>query len=283
MSISVACVRGAAASGAELTSQAIMGTPVRVLKSEDGMSMVQTPDEYIGYVTDNSLKFISEEEFYSWKKADRLVVTELETSMYEKPKVDNQTIVSDLLLGNILVKKGEKGKYYKVATPDGRECFVLKKHAAALEVWANQTYDFKTIEKNALKMMGRPYLWGGMSAKMADCSGFVRTSYFSNGIILQRDASQQALTGKKVDCAAWRTEAEPGDLIFIGSTSGKVTHVAMYVGGGKYIHSSGRVKVNSMDPKADDYLDYHFISMSRINNEVGTKGIVSVKNHPWYF
>ena len=80
------------------------------------MSMVQTPDEYIGYVTDNSLKFISEEEFYSWKKADRLVVTELETSMYEKPKVDNQTIVSDLLLGNILVKKGEKGKYYKVAT-----------------------------------------------------------------------------------------------------------------------------------------------------------------------
>lgn len=283
VSISVACVRGAAASGAELTSQAIMGTPVRVLKSEDGMSMVQTPDEYIGYVTDNSLKFISEEEFYSWKKADRLVVTELETSMYEKPKVDNQTIVSDLLLGNILVKKGEKGKYYKVATPDGREGFVLKKHAAALEEWANQTYDFKTIEKNARKMMGRPYLWGGMSAKMADCSGFVRTSYFSNGIILQRDASQQALTGKKVDCAAWRTEAEPGDLIFIGSTSGKVTHVAMYVGGGKYIHSSGRVKVNSMDPKADDYLDYHFISMSRINNEVGTKGIVSVKNHPWYF
>ena len=30
------------------------------------------------------------------------------------------------------------------------------------------------------------------------------------------------------------------------------TRVAMYVGGGKYIHSSGRVKVNSMDPKADD-------------------------------
>ena len=165
-----------------------------------------------------------------------------------------------------MVKKGEKGKYYKVATPDGREGFVLKKHAAALEEWANQTYDFKTIEKNARKMMGRPYLWGGMAAKMADCSGFVRTSYFSNGIILQRDASQQALTGKKVDSAAWRTEAEPGDLIFIGSTSGKVTHVAMYVGGGKYIHSSGRVKVNSMDPKADDYLDYHFISISRINN-----------------
>ena len=63
-------------------------------------------------------------------------------------------------------KKGEKGKYYKVATPDGREGFVLKKHAAALEEWANQTYDFKTIEKNARKMMGRPYLWGGMSAKM---------------------------------------------------------------------------------------------------------------------
>ena len=281
--ISVACVRGGAASGAELTSQAIMGTPVRVLKEVDGMSMVQTPDGYIGYVTDNSLAFKSEAEIREWQRAERVVVTELESAMYESNKIDNQKIVSDLLLGNILVKKGEKGKFVKVATPDGREGYVQKKCVAPLAEWANQTFDYKTIARNAWKMMGRPYLWGGMSAKMADCSGFVRTSYFSNGIILQRDASQQALTGKKIDCMNWRTEAEPGDLIFIGTKSGKVTHVAMYIGDGKYIHCSGRVKINSMNPADDDYLDYHFISMSRIQNEVGTKGIVSVKNHPWYF
>lgn len=281
--ISVACVRGAAASGAELTSQAIMGTPVRVFKSEDGMSLIQTPDKYIGYVTDSSLKFISDEELEAWKHSDRVVVTDLEASIYGNAKVDDANIVSDLLLGNILTKVGEKGKFYKVSTPDGREGYVSKKSVAKFDEWANQTFNFNTIQKNAKKMMGRPYLWGGMSAKMADCSGFVRTTYFSNGIILQRDASQQALTGKKIDCAKWRTDAQPGDLIFIGSRSGKVTHVAMYIGDGKYIHSSGRVKVNSMDPNEEDFLDYTYLSMSRINGEIGTTGITTVKNHPWYF
>ena len=111
----------------------------------------------------------------------------------------------------------------------------------------------------------------------------MRTIYFSNGIILQRDASQQALTGKKVNWKKWRSEAQKGDLIFIGTKAGKVTHVAMYIGDGKYIHSSGRIKVNSMDPEASDYLDYTFISMSRIQGEVGTQGIIAVKDHPWYF
>lgn len=51
------------------------------------------------------------------------------------------------------------------------------------------------IIQTAEGMMGTTYLWGGTSVKSADCSGFVKTAYFSAGIILSRDASQQALTG----------------------------------------------------------------------------------------
>lgn len=122
-----------------------------------------------------------------------------------------------------------------------------------------------------------------MSSKTVDCSGFVKTLYFSNGIILQRDASQQALTGEKIDPNNWKTDAKKGDLIFIGTKTGKVTHVAMYLENGKYIHSSGRVKINSMDKESEDYHVYNYLSMSRINGKVGTKGIIAVKSHPWYF
>ena len=283
VSISVACLRGEPRSGAELVSQAIMGTPVKVLECDGGMSRVQTPDGYISYVTDSSLQFLSDNEFSAWKKARRMVVTANLSMAYENPEENIDAAVSDLLLGNIVEYKGENGGFFFVSLPDGRTGYVKKTDVKDFSEWAEQNFDMQTIERSARRMMGTPYLWGGMSAKMADCSGFVRTAYFSNGIILQRDASQQALTGKKIDPKKWRTEAEPGDLIFIGTKSGKVTHVAMYIGNSKYIHSSGRVKINSMDSSADDYLDYVFLSMSRIKGEIGTKGIVAVRDHEWYF
>ena len=43
------------------------------------------------------------------------------------------------------------------------------------------------------------------------------------------------------------------------------------------------VKINSMNPDDDDFLDYVYLSMSRIKGQVGTQGIVAVKSHPWYF
>ena len=283
VTISVACLRGEPRSGAELVSQAIMGTPVKVLECDGGMSRVQTPDGYIAYVTDSSLQFLSADGFAAWKKARRVVVTANLSMAYEKPVENIDAAVSDLLLGNILEYKGETAGFVQVSLPDGRTGYVKKTDVKEFSEWAKQNFDMPTIERSARRMMGTPYLWGGMSAKLADCSGFVRTAFFSNGIILQRDASQQALTGKKIDPKKWRTEAEPGDLIFIGTKSGKVTHVAMYIGNGKYIHSSGRVKINSMDKSASDFLDYNFLSMSRIKGEVGTKGIVAVRNHEWYF
>lgn len=130
--------------------------------------------------------------------------------------------------------------------------------------------------------MGSPYFWGGTSTKMTDCSGLSKISYLSNGIILMRDAWQQALTGEKIAAADWK-QARKGDLLFFGNPDGRVTHVAIYLNDGKYIHCSGRVKTNSVNPEADDYLSTPFLSISRIDGKVGTKGITSVKNHPWFF
>ena len=130
--------------------------------------------------------------------------------------------------------------------------------------------------------MGSTYTWGGTSTKGVDCSGLTKTAYFSNAIILQRDASQQVLYGKKIAPKDWR-KASKADLLYFGTTSGRVTHTALYIENGKYIHASGRVKINSVDPKSPKYLTTPFLSINRVKGNIDRKGIVSVKNHPWYF
>lgn len=278
--LSVASLRTAGRHSAEMATQGIMGMPLQVLDRDDDWYRVRMPDDYIAYVPGNSLIRIDNARFEEWKKAKRYIVTVYQTRLVSEPKGD--ATVSDLVMGNILEYKGEQGKWVRLATPDGREGYVEKSEVEELAKWAKQDFNAAQIEATAHRMMGSGYLWGGTSTKLTDCSGLAKVSYFSNAIILQRDASQQALTGEIIKADEWQ-KAQTGDLLFFGTQSGRVTHVAIYLRDGKYIHCSGQVKINSVDPADPDYLTTPFLSISRINGKVGSKGIVAVRNHPWYF
>ena len=278
--LSVASLRTAGRHSAEMATQGIMGMPLQVLDRDDDWYRVRMPDDYIAYVPGNSLIRIDNARFEEWKKAKRYIVTVYQTRLVSEPKGD--ATVSDLVMGNILEYKGEQGKWVCLATPDGREGYVEKSEVEELAKWAKQDFNAAQIEATAHRMMGSGYLWGGTSTKLTDCSGLAKVSYFSNAIILQRDASQQALTGEIIKADEWQ-QAQTGDLLFFGTQSGRVTHVAIYLRDGKYIHCSGQVKINSVDPADPDYLTTPFLSISRINGKVGSKGIVAVRNHPWYF
>ena len=278
--LAIASLRTDGRHAAEMATQAIMGMPVKVLEKKGDWYRVQTPDNYISYCPGNSLQLVGEREMKAWRSAQRYIVTSYQSQMVAKPGSDET--VSDLVLGNILEYKGKSGKWIKLSTPDGREGYVAQTDVQEFAQWAQQKPDMKLVEKTARRMMGAGYLWGGTSTKVTDCSGLAKVSYFANAIILQRDASQQALTGKKIAADDWK-QARLGDLVFFGSKSGRVTHVGIYLRGGQYIHCSGRVKINSVDPKASDYLTTPFLSISRIDGEVGSAGIVAVKDHEWYF
>ena len=280
--LSVASLRTAGRHSAEMATQGIMGMPLQVLDRDGDWYRVRMPDDYIAYVPGNSLVRIDATRLDEWKAAKRCIVTVYQTRLVSAPAAD-QT-VSDLVMGNILEYRGTalKGKWIKLATPDGREGYVEAKEVQDLAEWAKQDFNAAQIETTAHRMMGSGYLWGGTSTKLTDCSGLAKVSYFSNAIILQRDASQQALTGEISKADEWQ-QAQTGDLLFFGTESGRVTHVAIYLRAGKYIHCSGQVKINSVNPDDPDYLTTPFLSISRINGKVGSKGIVAVRNHPWYF
>jgi len=79
------------------------------------------------------------------------------------------------------------------------------------------------------------YLWGGTVAPHYDCSGLMQAAFASVGIRLPRDAYQQEEFVQKIALS----DLIPGDLVFFG-TPLKATHVGLYLGSDRYIHSSGK-------------------------------------------
>jgi hypothetical protein len=79
------------------------------------------------------------------------------------------------------------------------------------------------------------YLWGGTVAPNYDCSGLMQAAFVSVGVWLPRDAYQQEGFTQSIAV----DQLQPGDLVFFG-TPQKATHVGLYLGDGRYIHSSGK-------------------------------------------
>ena len=284
--ITVACLRTRPSHAGEMATQAIMGMPLRVIERKDDWTRVQTPDGYIAWVTNSSIINRSEDEMAKWRKSPRAVVTAIyQTRAYNTPTATGvREVVTDLVNGNIvsLTGKAESGRT-EIVTPDGRHGWVDSDAIPPIADWANQPSDAQKILDTAYSMEGTPYLWGGTSIKSLDCSGLAKVSYLSNGIILMRDASQQALTGTRIEASDWPS-CRAGDLLFFGNAkTGRVTHVAIYDNDGNYVHSSGRVKRNSVDPKSPTYLTTPFLHAVRIAGNEGSRGITRAKDHPWYF
>jgi cell wall-associated NlpC family hydrolase len=110
----------------------------------------------------------------------------------------------------------------------------------------------------------------------------VKVAYYSQGIILARDASQQARYGQSIDFNKV-DDLQPGDLLFFGRSAQRITHVGLYLEKGNFIHSSGRVHISSIVPSDPQYLSTRKnVAACRILNSLGTEGIIRVKDHPWY-
>jgi hypothetical protein len=233
---------------------------------------------------------MSEEEFNSWNTSSKIIYLNEYGFSFSKPDVNSQH-VSDLVAGNLLRLIGEEGNFYKVNYPDGREAFIKKDEAKLFDNWYKDIHPTgETILNTAYRFIGIPYLWGGTSTKGMDCSGFTKTVYFLNGIILSRDASQQVNTGQLVDTKDGWQNLQPGDLLFFGTKAKenrkeRITHVAIYIGDGDFIHSSGRVRINSLNKNKSYYSNYRdnmFIRAKRILTSVGKNEINRILDNSFY-
>ena len=118
---------------------------------------------------------------------------------------------------------------------------------------------------NAMGYLGVPYRRGGTGIQGFDCSGFVQAMYENSlGLVLPHNAKAQAAATDKID----KTELQPGDLVFFNTLRRAFSHVGIYVGEGKFIHSprsGGEVRIEDM---RDSYWNKRFNGARRVNPEL---------------
>ncbi len=272
--ISVANLRSKPSHSSELVTQAILGTPVKVYKKNGGWYYIQTPEGYLAWVDYGGVTPFSANDLSAWKAADKVIYLGTFGFAYEGADRESQ-VVSDLVAGNILELLGEENGFYKVKYPHGKVGFIEQSHAQPYEQWLSALKPSgESLVETSKTLMGIPYLWGGTSAKGVDCSGYTKTIFFLNGIIIPRDASQQIHTGIEVDTERNFENLLPGDLLFFGrkatnNTTERVIHVGMWIGDNKFIHSMGDVHISNMDPNAEDFDEYNYNRYLRTKRVLG--------------
>ncbi len=114
---------------------------------------------------------------------------------------------------------------------------------------------------HALGFLGTPYRLGGSSAKGFDCSGFVQSVYASTlGLELPRRARDQAQATERIE----RSDLQPGDLVFFNTLRRAYSHVGIYVGNGRFIHSPRPGKKVQVEAMSDRYWAQRFNGARRV-------------------
>ncbi len=273
--ISAAHVRTEPRHGSEMSTQALMGWPVKVLERIDGWSYVELPDGYQGYVIDNSLTFMPSDSVAAcWRESQSRVIAINLLPMMACDSVGMP--VTDIVQGDILIALDRDDRYTSVQLPDGRTAMLPSSACKPVEEWHRNKPDTDRILAVAKGLIGVPYLWGGLTAKGMDCSGLTRMAYLAEGIMLPRDASQQVTAGIPV---SWPVASDssaiseatlkeqcvdeeshsgivaegveaianlaPADLLFFASeTTGRINHVALYAGDSMMLEAAGRVMLS---------------------------------------
>lgn len=121
----------------------------------------------------------------------------------------------------------------------------------------------------ALNMIGVRYRWGGDSPDSGlDCSGFVRYVFQDTlGLALPRRAEEMSRVGEKVRVS----ELKPGDLVFFNTMRRTFSHVGIYIGDNKFVHSPSTGSTIRVDDLDDRYWEKHFTGARRIESHFPVK------------
>ena len=295
--INTSCVfmRGEASYTSENVSQSRMGTPVQVLARTGYWVKIHTPEPYEGWVNELTLAPYPAD----YRSCKRYLCVREHSFVYAEPSLEADRLsdlsMSDIVRAGKASKKAAADDWAAVQLWDGRSGWVPAADVADFEEWMASTRAMaakatqtgtagssiaagqiaEDLVATARLFLGSPYMWGGMSAGLFDCSGLVGFCYFMAGIQLPRDASQQIGCGVPVAFE----DMQAGDLVFFGEK--RVGHVALCTGPGRIIHSSQIVRENSLIAGEPDYYGRNILGIRRMIGNLPEQSFI--KNSTLYF
>lgn len=238
----------------EITTQGLLGEVVEVIDHQPLFSQITQADGYRSWVSTDQLSFHPQADTSGTYK----LVTSHFMDIYEIPSAQAKRL-RDGVIGSTLKVIDAKDNWFQIILPDGTLGWTVKDNFGSARELSE-----KNLIQQAKDFLGYQYTWGGITPKGFDCSGLIQTVFKLCSYTLPRDSHQQ----QRHNIVSYNFEdARPGDLLFFGKTKEAVTHVALSLGEGRFIHASGWVKENSLSSHDADYSQHHvntFVSVNRI-------------------
>lgn len=263
---------------AQLITQALFGMGLKIIdknpEKPDWLKVSMDDDRYIGWAKKSDIWLVNKNDYTKWFSDNKIIITDPSVNLLNSDK-NTDTSGIKLFLSTRLNTIGDTRTSYKVKLTGGNKhysnktFFVPKASARYIgKSLLPVKITGKDLSLKAKTMISTPYLWGGASPNMADCSGFTQMLYKVNGYMIPRDADQQQAFTKPVKTI---NELISGDLVFFSENKGKkASHVGLYMGDKKFIHSSvgyGGVAITSFDSKDPLYESWYvdnFIGGGRV-------------------
>ena len=233
---SVANLYSAASEEADVVSQAIYGGNVDLLEEREGWARVRTPDQYTGWVPLASLRRMLPGEAPYASVGSIAQVQSLFANLYREPDVTRHQplllVPFETSLEVTAEPETDNRRWLQVRLPDRGAAWIQRADVS----FNYRPRTIKEVIALGKRFLGLPYQWGGTSSFGFDCSGFVQMLYRMRGVPIPRDTAPQARWEGFV--AVQRNSLRPGDLLFFGNASDKITHVGMYIGRGRFLHAT---------------------------------------------
>jgi cell wall-associated NlpC family hydrolase len=215
----------------ELYSQLLFGERVEIIEIHDHWLFVKNKaDNYRGWVDKKMVQLITYEEEERIEKTAKYTV--------QVPILHSEEITSKqnmFLPGGSIIHTDRPGIFTL-----GNKTYSINSE----KLKAKEEITGQDLVGMALQYLNAPYLWGGKSIFGIDCSGFVQVVFAMCSIQLLRDASEQVESGHVID---FLSESRAGDLAFFENADGRIIHVGILINSKQIIHSSGWVKIETID------------------------------------